>query len=296
MREHFLLGPEKLCVSFSGGRTSGYMLHRILNDEAYKDWDISIAFANTGCEHPKTLEFVDKCDKGFCRPLGRRVVWLEAVVSHGKRKGIRSKEVDFLTASRKGEPFEEYVKKYGLPSPTHPHCTSRLKEDVLHDYRKNVLGWGVRGYWTAIGIRADELDRCSTKRIDRQLVYPLAEYGVNKSDVLEFWKRQSFDLELPGEHYGNCVWRWKKSLRKLYTLAEDDPGIFAFPNRIEQKYGHIHGVGCCFRGRRTAQDILIESSIEDFRRYSDDQLKEYQDLDYGLGCEESCEIGTASTD
>ena len=60
---------KTLVLSFSGGRTSGYLKKELLK---YKNEfkDIVVAFANTGQEHEKTLKFINNCDKnfGFNRP------------------------------------------------------------------------------------------------------------------------------------------------------------------------------------------------------------------------------------
>lgn len=44
-------------ISFSGGRTSAFMLRQVLdhNDDLS---DLIVTFANTGKEHPATLDFV----------------------------------------------------------------------------------------------------------------------------------------------------------------------------------------------------------------------------------------------
>jgi len=49
-------------ISFSGGRTSAYMLHQIIaaHDGLLPD-DIVVCFANTGKERPETLDFVQRC-------------------------------------------------------------------------------------------------------------------------------------------------------------------------------------------------------------------------------------------
>ena len=54
--------PRPAVVSFSGGRTSGYLLKHVL--DAYGGQlpgDVSVVFANTGMERPETLDFVDTC-------------------------------------------------------------------------------------------------------------------------------------------------------------------------------------------------------------------------------------------
>jgi hypothetical protein len=63
--------------------------------------------------------------------------------------------VSFDTASRNGEPFEEVIKKYGLPGAGgYMHCTRELKANPIRDYAMS-LG----EHQMAIGIRVDEIDR-----------------------------------------------------------------------------------------------------------------------------------------
>ena len=47
-----------LVNSFSGGRTSALMTKLMMEHEAHKYSAVINVFANTGQEHPKTLEFV----------------------------------------------------------------------------------------------------------------------------------------------------------------------------------------------------------------------------------------------
>ena len=79
----------RLGISFSGGKTSAVM-SKLCFDKFRETHDISITFANTGCEHEETLKFVDQCDKHF----NWGVVWIEAVVQPQKGKGILHKVVD----------------------------------------------------------------------------------------------------------------------------------------------------------------------------------------------------------
>lgn len=55
-------------VSFSGGRTSAYMLRQVLenNDDLS---DLVVTFANTGKEHPATLEFAQECSERWAVPI-----------------------------------------------------------------------------------------------------------------------------------------------------------------------------------------------------------------------------------
>lgn len=61
-------------ISFSGGRTSGYMLWRILQAHGGTlPHDVHVCFANTGKEREETLRFVHECATRW----GVRVRWLE---------------------------------------------------------------------------------------------------------------------------------------------------------------------------------------------------------------------------
>jgi len=284
----------RLAISFSGGRTSAVMTKMCL--WKYGDThDIVVTFANTGCEDPRTLDFVRDCDSHF----GFNTVWIEAEVTHGKRVGIRPKIVNYKTASRKGQPFEQYIKKYGIPNAGSPQCTSRLKTEPMEYYIRKVIGWHPSSYKTAIGIRADEMDRVSSKKDEYGFVYPLADAGITKGMVLAEVARWPFRLELPGEHWGNCTWCWKKSLRKLMTLAREDKGVFDFPSKMEATYGthkaqNEKGRRVFFRGDRSTQDILAlaDKPFELYSDYKQRTLFEWDDLlDVGSGCGESCEIG-----
>ena len=202
---------------------------KLIKETLSDTYDIRITFANTGAEHETTLRFIDNCDKHF----GWGVVWLEGVFTKVRGIGPRHKIVSFETAARNSEPFESYIEVYGMPDRNHPHCTARLKEDVMNSYLRREVGWRKRTYWSAVGIRADEMDRVSRTRLERRLVYPLVDAGWRREDVLAECARWPFDLELPGDHYGNCVFCWKKSLRKLMTLAKESPAVFDFPKRME---------------------------------------------------------------
>lgn len=286
----------RLAISFSGGRSSAMMLWLCLRDYE-STHEILITFANTGCEHEETLRFVDAVDRHFA---GGRVVWIEAIIGPDG-VGPRAKVVDYQTAARGGEPFEAAIQKHGIFSKTHPQCNSRLKAEPMLAYRREA-GWMPGTYDTAIGIRADEMDRRS-KHADRdRFVYPLIDAGVTKADVKRFMSQFEWDLKLPGEHYGNCVWCWKKSLRKLATVAKHSPEAFDFPARMEQQYGHIYRGESqdqdrtFFRGRKSATEIVQIGKAGKFREYADSEYTQPglfdETWDIGGGCGDSCEVGS----
>jgi hypothetical protein len=282
---------ETLFVSFSGGRTSGYMCWWLIEYMSHK-YNFIFVFANTGLEHEKTYEFVDKCDKHF----GLNLVWVEAVV-HPDRRGCTHETVNYKIASRNGLPFEEVIKKYGIPNTDYPHCTRELKLNPMFSYKQS-LGFK-RNHPMAVGIRADEVDRVSDDAKNHGVVYPLVTAGVTLADVRHWWVKQPFDLEIP-EHLGNCVTCWKKSDRKLLTLARHSPHYFNFFDRMEKEHPRAGHTGenyqdrVFFRKRRSTQDILREAKTP-FVEFSDQmpplQLSIFDPMDIEEDCGAGCEIG-----
>lgn len=278
---------KNLLISFSGGKTSGYMTHRIMSDPSYKDWDKRVVFANTGQEDERTLAFVHNCEQRF----GWDITWVEASVHHGVRKGTTHRVVDFQSAARNGVPFEEVIKKYGLPNQSMPHCTRELKLQPIRSLCKSWWGKG-RNYYSAVGIRADEIDRMSAYAEKEKLLYPLVSWGVKKPDVLAWWKQQNFDLDLP-EHRGNCLWCWKKSFKKLVQVYREDASIFDFPLKMEEMHGDTGALAkksgktqVMFRGNRSAEDVIemAKTGHEGF-----------EDPNWSEECAESCEVFSDSS-
>lgn len=284
----------RLFVSFSGGRSSAVMVKRCL-DLYSKSREVIILFANTGCEHPATLDFVDAVDKHFANGS---IVWVEAIIN-GPGVGPTAKVVNHKTAARNGEPFRAAIAKHGIFCKTHPNCTGRLKVDPMTSYLRSI-GWEKGSYETAIGIRADEVDRKSTNGVKDRYIYPLIDEGWTKPKVNAYMAQFEWDLELPSDAFGNCVWCWKKSMRKLMTVAKKAPDSFDFPGEMERRYGIITrskksqlNPRVFFRGRLSAQDVLKKAFTEEFNEYVDDPVGDEFDpaLDVGGSCGGSCEIG-----
>lgn len=260
----------RLLLTFSSGRSSGTMTDIIL-EKMSKTHDIQVVFANTGWEHPESLDFAHKCDQRW----GGIVVWVEAVVHHGKRKASTHKIVTYETASRNMEPFKEMAKKYGIPNKGYPHCTRELKTNPIESYLRSI-GWEKGSYETCIGIRGDEPDRLN-RGLDKSngqiRVYPLADWFLyTKQDVADFWGEQEFDLTIP-EHLGNCVGCWQKSKSKLEKAWLDEPEQFEHAIMLERDFGHIgknkiKGVYVdeprqLFRGNISAENLIASFKLDD---------------------------------
>ena len=68
MRDSFKI-TEPTCISFSGGRTSAYMLWRVLQSNGGLPPEAVVAFANTGKEDEATLRFVRDCGERWGVPI-----------------------------------------------------------------------------------------------------------------------------------------------------------------------------------------------------------------------------------
>jgi 3'-phosphoadenosine 5'-phosphosulfate sulfotransferase (PAPS reductase)/FAD synthetase len=209
---------EPTCISFSGGRTSAYMLYKVL--EAHQmslPSEAIVCFANTGKEDEATLRFVQDCSVNWNVPI----VWIEYQAAG--ETADRWRMVDFNTASRNGEPFEALIQKRNyLPNPVARFCTGELKVLTIERFFKSI---GIEEFETMVGIRADEQRRVAKMR-DIKLT-PLASAGVAQADVQAFWKTQPFDLGLPFHNgvtaSGNCDLCYLKGAAQVLSLIAEKP-------------------------------------------------------------------------
>ena len=299
---------NKILVSFSGGETSAYMINYLLLK--YPKHKFKFVFMNTGEENEQTLIFIKKCQEYF----GIEIVWLEFDVKDDKPS---FKIVDFTSAYRSdlnsekqngyiNHPFKKVIERYGVPSVKTPLCSSKLKGDVLWRYMSSI-GWKKRKeYSLAIGIRADEIDRCG------EYWYPLVMADITKPIINAFWSKMPFRLDLKG-YQGNCKTCWKKSFRKLATIYKENPSHYDFFKEMENQYENkpitkkdrktglnkiIQPPFRFFRGQQLVNDIA-NMSLENFEVPTDDSknnnyqhsiLHDGTELDISNGCIESCEV------
>lgn len=258
---------KKLLVSVSGGETSMFMAQWLWRKKQV-EYDMIFVFANTGEENEETLSFINSCQIHFKIPI----VWVEALVKHGERKSTQHNVVSYHKASREGQPFEDVIKKYGIPNQAMMHCTRELKENPIRSYAKSI-GW--ENYETAIGIRTDEMGRQNRNAAKLKIIYPLISMISSTKPMINFyWSNMPFRLDLKG-YEGNCKTCWKKSDNKLYTIAKENERKFLFFGKMEARYGKfipdsrlklIEERGeipkypvTFFRGQRSVEDIIRES-------------------------------------
>jgi 3'-phosphoadenosine 5'-phosphosulfate sulfotransferase (PAPS reductase)/FAD synthetase len=256
---------EPTCITFSGGRTSAYMLYQILQANDGLPNDAIVCFANTGKEHHATLQFIKDCEKNW----NVKINWVEYLSNEPMFK-----VVDFDTASRNGEPFEMVLKKYNkLPNPSQRWCTGKLKITTIHKYLKS-LGWdhSENDNNDFVGIRYDELRRSAKMPIYKT---PLVAAKVIKQDIFDFWNKQSFDLQLPiidGETVGgNCDLCFLKSFPKIVSLVRQEPERALWWAKMESSIT-AKGNGNKFRKDRPSYQQIIDNNINQNNLFDDGDI------------------------
>ena len=218
MRDPFLCdGPT--VVSFSGGRTSGLMLRRVLDAHGgVLPPDVHVVFTNTGKERPETLVFVAECATRWDVPIH----WIER--DRSRPKGQRWREVTAATACTDGALFAALIEEHCfLPNVIMRFCTTELKVFPMRDYMRAQTS----ERWTnVIGLRRDEPKRVMgirSRSNSWDTDCPLYDAGVTVEDVAAFWRAQPFDLGLqPWE--GNCDGCFLKAFSILERIERDRPG------------------------------------------------------------------------
>jgi 3'-phosphoadenosine 5'-phosphosulfate sulfotransferase (PAPS reductase)/FAD synthetase len=219
-------GPA--CISFSGGRTSAYMLRQILLAHGGTlPPDVPVCFANTGKEKEATLAFVRDCAERWSVPI----VWLEFL----SRAADGFRVTSFEQAERAGEPFDRLIdQKQRLPNPVERACTEELKVKTIDRYLASV---GLEDADHVVGVRADEARRIPKLRA-RGRVLPLVDAKVRKADVHAFWRAQPFDLGLTYlDGDGNCDLCFMKDAHIVMREVRREPQRAIWWARNEARIG-----------------------------------------------------------
>ena len=250
------------------------MLWKILDahDGQLPDY-LPVTFANTGKEMTQTLDFVQACSVHW----GVNITWLECLARPGgedeNKYVYETKEVDYESASRDGEPFESLiVARQYLPNPVARFCTQELKVYRIRDWMKNKFGdtdWS-----NVIGIRADEQRRAAKLRKEPRNILPLVDDNVYVKEVYEFWTEQNFDLELPNNNgvtdWGNCDLCFLKGFNKKLSIVQARPDLVDWWSEMETKVG---------KGQKAGTFRSDQPSYSDMKMIATDQgsLFDYDD-------------------
>lgn len=273
MKSPYLI-TEPTCISFSGGRTSAYMLHKVLEANNGLPDCARVVFANTGKEMEETLEFVRDCQVNW----NVDITWIEYVDSENKFK-----VVNFETASRCGEPFEALIKKRNyLPNPIARFCTVELKILPMENYFHSI-GW--LEFDNFVGIRADEPRRVAKinknpsdgrKGVERFM--PLVPDNVTKQTVYNFWNKQLFDLNLPNINgttmHGNCDLCFLKGGNIILSLISEKPERGIWWAKMENSITNAKiKDGDYFRKDRPSYQSMINFSNSQSNLFDDESIE-----------------------
>lgn len=241
-------GPAQ--IGFSGGRSSAYMLRKIVEAHDGKlPHDVVVTFQNTGKEKEQTLSFVKRCGEEF----GVEVVWLEFDGEYPA--GLSWKRVDFESASRNGEPFDKMLRYYDqyrsiekkeppiLPNVVNRMCSDRMKIKAATHWMRDVVG--IDSWSAIIGIRYDEPKRyhrmmlANEKGSNRwENILPMYEDKIVKADVDAFWSGNHFDLGIDSD-FGNCDLCFLKHPDKIIRMLRKEPHLADWWIAHEQRTGQV---------------------------------------------------------
>lgn len=260
-------------VSFSGGRTSAYLVH-LMEKRRKAGENIHYVFMDTGAEHPATYQFI----RDVVNHWGINLTCLRVDVNPVLGKGNGYKVIGIDDIGPDLQPWIDITEKYGTPYFGGAFCTRTMKIEVCNHYCRDNFDEHVS--W--LGMRIDEPARiwgdtifrmmrrmgfddymmgglyremtsiCSLDEmvsmleprflLDTELAKKIAGRVLDirkskqhfmaeitefeKPDILDWWSRQPFDLQIP-EHLGNCVFCIKKGLNKVALAMRDEPEMLA---------------------------------------------------------------------
>jgi hypothetical protein len=287
------LDNKNIFCSVSAGYSSVMMALKLR--EWLPDHNIINVMANTSKERPESLHFMNECDKYF----NLNMVWIEAEF-HEKGVGVTPKIVSYKNLKRKGEIFEEGIKKYGIPSKVNKWCNRELKLIPLTKYA-NIF-FGRNNYSVSVGIRIDEMDRVRKDYKTNNVFYPLMDQGISKKERNKFWAKQPIKITIPA-FKGNCDDCFEKANRKLMTILKQDPHTGTWWADMTNKYGQkkIEGKpsyndlldannGMTFyRGYNTIED-LVKMAEQPFKEATDEYVYENDLFDEEDECGSGCSV------
>ncbi len=166
--------------------------------------DRVIVYTDTGSEHPDNGRFIADCEEWF------------------------GQEVTVLKSEKYASVDEVIEKRRYLNGPAGALCTVELKKKLRQRFQRDD-DRQVFGY-TADASDAARADRFRVNNVEVDLVTPLIEHGLTKSDVLALVERAG--IELPamyqlGYRNNNCIGCVKGGAGYWNKIRRDFPDVFA---------------------------------------------------------------------
>ncbi|MBL4904259.1 MAG: hypothetical protein JKY62_16675 [Desulfocapsa sp.] len=211
---------KKQIASISGGRTSHYMIDKLI--EVFGKENVDFIFCNTGAEHKGTYDFVQATALHFD-------IDIVCLTMHmPQEEGIGAKYVVENIANITGDytAFRELMTKYGRPfNPGGKFCTDQLKTQIYRKYCNDAYGKG--NYVTWIGYRDEPRDASRS-------------WGHTLSATLTKWLH--IEKRDQGEFYKNCSIKLADSIGELFNYVSGyvvDPLGESGYNRVNKIVGKV---------------------------------------------------------
>jgi hypothetical protein len=167
-------------ISFSGGRTSAYMLHNVLL--AYGGQlpeGVKVVFCNTGKERPETLDFVERCSLQWDVPI----VWLEYRNEYGGCHSFAQQSGRTVIESTLfGEQRHRVKGHRGVPSFETPLCPLSEAGATLADVMRF---WGSQAFDLNLDQHEGNCDLCFLKSTPT-----LTAIIRDRPDLADWWVRK----------------------------------------------------------------------------------------------------------
>lgn len=249
---------KHIVCSVSGGRSSA--VSAILVNKfrkRYKYRTRHFVFANTGMEHPKTIEFLQHLEQY----LGQKIIKLEFDFDEtGYKYNVIENWSDLsmdATPFRRTIEFENRSHDRGLPHVAQPYCSSRMKKNIIRKWAKDTLG--TVKYAQCIGYRKEDMPKriswAEMTELGNAYIFPLLTHYKNPCGLKwldAYWRKMPFKLEIPS-FLGNCMLCWKKSDKNLVEVLKSNEAN-KFVNFWHQN--EIEFASNSFRGVRSINDMV----------------------------------------
>lgn len=175
--------------------------------------DLVIAYVDPGSEHPDNERFLADCEEWFGRPIVR------------------------LRSDRYADTWQVWEERRYLVGPTGALCTAELKKKVRYGFERpddrQVFGYTVE--------ERNRADRFREQNPGVDLVCPLIDHGLTKSDCLAMIDRASIQLPamyLLGYRNNNCVGCVKGGMGYWNKIRRDFPDVFDRMAKLERELDH----------------------------------------------------------
>ena len=189
-------------VSFSGGKDSTAMLHKIIENNLPIT---EIIFIDTGVEFNDMYNHINEVESKINLPITRikseksyEYYMFDHIKTKGKNKGS------------KGYSWSDFRNRW---------CTSNLKQRVIKNYLKNKYPTDKYDIYEYHGIAYDELER-TKKNNNKNCLYPLVDYKLTEKDCLEYCYQLGYTWNNLYNYFDrvSCWCCPLKNLKELKTL------------------------------------------------------------------------------